>query len=157
MSTFRAMALWLLVLAVPAQSWAAVVMTHCKDMQSEAVHQQAPAPHDHAAMMRQMAEAASADPHGGHHAHRDTSDRGSSAQQSAGAGTDAGNKGLDCECDCDCSGNCAVSCATSALSLSRTMAHSVLDGGTLRPAALRSQALTAYRFPPLRPPSAAAI
>lgn len=151
------MTLWLLMLAIPAQSWAAVVMTHCKDMQGETVNQGQLAHHDHAAMTRQMAEASVADSHERHHAHHAMSEQGSSTAQNASAGSDVDTKPLDCECGCDCSGNCAVSCAASVVSLGAKGVHPVFGVVTLRPASLRSQALAAHCLTPLRPPSAAAI
>ncbi len=163
MSLFRIATLWLLVLALPAQSWAAVSMAHCKDMQSQVADEGTPAHHDHAAMMRQMAAVADAD-HGDHHGHHAMPEEQSEPQPSAHHDAasdvqsgDAKAKTMGCECGCECSGNCAMTCAASVSAFAGQ--NPLHEWGASRPiaAALPSQAMAAHRFTPLRPPSAAAL
>lgn len=158
MSILRALALWLLILAIPVQSLAAMAMAHCKDVPMQGAATAASAPHDHAAMMRQMAAVASSD-QADAHAHHAMADEASSADQLASAATESDGtaKALGCDCGCDCSGNCAMTCAASVVSLIGSSSHTAFTAVTLHPVLARSQAQPAHRFTPLRPPSAAAI
>jgi hypothetical protein len=157
MSHFRVITMWLLVLVVPAQSWAAMAMTHCKDMQSQATNSESPA-HDHAAMMQQMAETAATGQLGEHHGELVMPEQASdSAHHGHASNADTEATVADCECGCDCSGDCAMTCAASAASLINGNRAQAIKQETLRPTALRSQALAAHRFTPLRPPSAVAL
>lgn len=156
MSIFRALCIYLLILAVPVQSWASVAMTHCKDVPAQSVEPQAAAPHDHAAMMRQTAFATSED-HSQHAHHAMSDETGNDYKQiSAATESDDSAKALDCDCGCDCSGNCAMTCAASVVSLFGSNSHTMYDPVALHAVPLRSRAQPAHRFTPLRPPSAAA-
>lgn len=162
MQLLRTMLVWVLVLCLPVEGMAANLMTHCKDMQGQIAGQETAAKHDHAAMMRQMAEAAAASGQGEHSHHHAMADQGGEAMQAAHDGHEEASgkthaKKAGCQCGCDCSGNCAVACTTSVASVSAGSEHLTTKQNALRPALVRSQAMAAHRFTPLRPPSAAAL
>jgi anaerobic selenocysteine-containing dehydrogenase len=149
MQLLRTMLVWVLVLCLPVEGMAANLMTHCKDMQKAVAGQsmQGMSHHDHAAMMAMdsMSDAEMAAMPPDHAMH------GASMKQPAKS-LKAG-----CKCGCKCGGNCAVSCAG--------MMVSVLPSGFMfngEPVSIqtvmpRGQAHAAYRYDPLRPPSAVAL
>lgn len=146
------MLIWVLALCLPVEGMAANLMTHCKDMQKAVAGQsmQGMSHHDHAAMMAMGsmsdAEMAAMPPdHSMHGASMKQSDKALKAK-------------ADCECGCKCSGNCAVSCVGVMVSLAST-GSVTFDGqpGSIHVAMPRGQAHAAYRYDPLRPPSAVAL
>lgn len=150
MQFLRAMLIWVLALCLPVEGMAANLMTHCKDMQNaaEGLSTQGMSHHDHAAMMAMgsMSDADMAVMPAHHTMH------GAAMKQPAKA-LKAG-----CKCGCKCSGNCAVSCAGMMVSLV-SVAGVTLDGepASIHTAMPRGQAQAAYRYDPLRPPSAVAL
>lgn len=156
MSFLRTLMIWLLVLSLPVDALASASMSQCKDMQmlvSSAMNNDmvgmdhSTSGHDHAAMMA-MANSSSVeadDPDG----HLSMKHAAASAEES---------KSLGCKCGCKCSGNCAVSCAamliTIALHGAPDYAGALSTHSTSMP---RGQAHAAYRYDPLRPPSAVAL
>jgi len=159
MSILRAICLWLLMLAVPAQSWATVAMTHCKDTSPSVFDQQSSPHHDHAAMMREMAGAASSQLSEGDHAHHVAAADGSDELQQSPSGDDIDQqlKQAGCECGCECGGSCTMTCAASVVSLVGHSRHQTFDLAPLVTATQCGRAAPAHRFTPLRPPSAVAI
>ena len=150
MQFLRTMLVWVLVLCLPVEGMAANLMAHCKDMQKAVAghSMQGMSHHDHAAMMAMgsMSEAEMA-AMPSHHAMHGDSMKSSAKALKAG-----------CKCGCKCSGNCAVSCAGVMVSLVSAM--DVTFGGELvsiHAALPRGQAHAAYRYDPLRPPSAVAL
>lgn len=149
MHFLRSALIWILVLCLPVEGMAANLMSHCKDMQmTDAVAEgQAMSHHDHAAMMAMggMADeemAAMPDHHMMH---------GDSMEAPAEAADDG------CECGCKCSGNCAVSCASMMFGLVQMGLVADSDSSSHLVIAPRGQAHAAYRYDPLRPPSAVAL
>ncbi len=151
MQLLRTLLVWILVLCLPVEGMAANLMTHCKDMQKAVAGQsmQGMSHHDHAAMMAMgsMSDAEMAAMPSHHEMH------GASMKQPVKEALKAG-----CKCGCKCSGNCAVSCAGVMVSL--VSAIDVTFGGELvsiHTTMPRGQAHAAYRYDPLRPPSAVAL
>lgn len=143
----------MLALALPTQAFASASMAHCKGAADTAAAgpRQLPAHHDHAAMMASMAGA----------------QQEMSAMDHSMAGMDhtvkkasahaAIQKLFGCECGCQCGADCAVSCAVMVTAL--LASPLTINGHAVDPASAssRSQAHAAYRYEPLRPPSAAAL
>ena len=150
MQFLRTMLVWVLVLCLPVEGMAANLMTHCKDMQKAVAghSMQGMSHHDHAAMMAMggMSDAEMAAMPSHHEMH------GASMKQPAKA-LKAG-----CKCGCKCSGSCAVSCTGMMVSLVSAAGIS-LNGEpvSIHTAMPRGQAHAAYRYDPLRPPSAVAL
>jgi len=147
MYLLRAMLIWVLALSLPVEGMAAGMMTHCKDMQKTVAGKtvQGISHHDHAAMMAAMSDDASMmQMH--HHGMR-----GDSAKKSSQISK------LGCHCGCKCGGDCALSCA--AMMMPIMQSRFVLnEQGRSSLASLRvAQAHAAYRYDPLRPPSAVAL
>lgn len=149
MRVLRAALVWILVLCLPVEGMAANLMSHCKDMQSAGASAdgQATSHHDHAAMMAMdgMSDADMASMPDHHMMH------GESMEQPDEA-LDGG-----CKCGCKCSGNCAVSCAGMMLGLFQENLFPDLSPDLHLVVAPLGQAHSAYRFDPIRPPSAVAL
>ena len=144
MPAFRALLIWFLALSLPLEGMASMAMSHCKDMPSASAAATAsmPAGHDHAVMM-----AMGSMDHMNHGQPPGDADLEKDSEAS-----DAG-----CQCGCDCSGNCAVVCAGMMLSLSQSGLSFVGLGSSTSVAMPQGQAHAAYRYDPLRPPSAVAL
>ena len=144
MSLLRAMLIWVLALSLPVEGMAASMMTHCKDMQKTTAHMnmQGMSHHDHEAMMAAMSDDSSM---AQMHHHDDSAKTTSTVSK------------LGCHCGCKCGGDCALSCAAMMMPVvqSRFMLN---EQGHASLASLRvAQAHAAYRYDPLRPPSAVAL
>ena len=146
MKLLRAMLIWALALFLPIEGMAMSSMTHCKDMQKATVGvaMQGMDHHDHAAMMASMTDDSSM-AHMHHHM------EGGSSTKPAKASN------LGCQCGCKCGGDCAVSCAGMMVSLVSLGFTFDAQASALHIALPHSQAHAAYRYDPLRPPSAVAL
>ena len=147
MISLRAILVWVMMLSLPVQGIAATSMTHCKGMPAgaRAVSGQLMAHHDHAAMMAAMAasEAATMMPmHGLHTMHSGKAGKGFK---------------LGCQCGCKCGGDCAMSCAGMMAAAVYLSLPSDYRSDCVSSEAPCAQAHAAYRYDPLRPPSAVAI
>lgn len=147
MQMLRALLLWMLMLSLPVEAMASVSMAHCKD-QPIATESIAPMVHDHVAM---MAMAESGDDEAMAHMHH--------AMPSSGAdeAKDSSDSKSGCQCGCNCSGDCAVVCAGIMLSMPQTGLKLLEIGASASFAMPHGQAHAAYRYDPLRPPSAVAL
>ncbi|WP_148044789.1 hypothetical protein [Stagnimonas aquatica] len=147
MKVLRPLIVWLIVILLPLQAVAASAMMQCKDMgaasPAEAAQQDGPV-HDHAAMMAAMG--ADMDMSGMDHAAMDH--EGSEHKTSSGAG---------CDCGCQCAASCSVGCATVAAFVTPVFAVVDFSSGREQARETREQAHAAYRYDPLRPPSAVAL
>ncbi len=146
MTFLRAMLIWVLAFSLPIEAMAANSMSHCKDMQNPAAGAapQLVGQHDHAAMMAAMSDDASMQ-----HMHHQM--QGSSVKKPVKT------SGIGCQCGCKCSGDCALSCTGMMVSLSRIGFSFAGQPDAARTILLRGQAHAAYRFDPLRPPSAVTL
>ena len=150
MKLLRAILVWVLVLSLPIEGMASMAMAHCQDQQARPAtsSNSMPAGHDHAAMMA-MASMAEADSMAHmHHAAPSTSDEPLKDFKASSA---------DCKCGCDCSGNCAVACAGMMLSAAHVGLSFAIADVSVSVAMPQGQAHAAYRYDPLRPPSAVAL
>jgi len=147
MYLLRRFILWLVVLLLPLQAVAASAMMQCQDMaaasQVQATQQDGPA-HDHAAMMAAMGS------------DMDMSDMNHAAMDHAGPEHEASD-GAGCDCGCQCAASCSVGCASVAAFVSPASVFVSLDDRRKQPRETREQAHAAYRYDPLRPPSAVAL
>lgn len=157
MSFFRTFLIWILAISLPVDALASVSMSNCKDMQQATVEMDHEMPgmdhgvssHDHAAMMA-MADEAVSDDAGMHDHHAMASGSAADSPEKA--------KSTGCQCGCKCSGNCAVSCASMLVAMTVERESVSVSAFSMPSAnAPRSQAHAAYRFDPLRPPSAVAL
>lgn len=147
MQILRALLLWTLTLSLPIEGMASVSMAHCKDQPIVAVST-APMAHDHAAMMA-MADVSGDEAMAHMHHAMPASDADEAKDLSASKS--------DCQCGCNCSGDCAVACAGVLLCMPQT-GLTLFTVGASAPAAMpHGQAHAAYRYDPLRPPSAVAL
>jgi len=123
-------------------------MAHCADMKAgkPSVSPVVSGPHDHAAMMAMSAMAS------------DTPMAGMDHAQHVGSAKKTGKATkTSCECGCKCSGDCAVACSgmmVSLIPLGFSMDGNAASAVMMMP---RGQAHAAYRYDPLRPPSAVAL
>ncbi len=150
MSFLRAFVIWIMALSLPIEGAAAMAMAHCKDMPSASAESPAlmPAGHDHAAMMAMADMEGSDSVEHMHHAMPSSEDESGKGDSTAKPG---------CECGCQCSGNCAVSCAGTMLSFAQSGLSFAGIGDSVAVAMPQGQAHAAYRYEPLRPPSAVAL
>lgn len=158
MQFLRNILILMLAISLPVDALASVSMSQCKDMQAATSNHQATshdmpsmdhemAGHDHAAMMA-MDKQPTMDA-GGAHDHHSMSGSSESKDKPQGFG---------CQCGCKCSGNCAVGCASMLIAIAiSTLPESDDVPAMLAVPAPRGQAHAAYRFDPLRPPSAVAL
>jgi hypothetical protein len=141
------MLIWILALSLPAEGMAASMMVHCKDMQKVAAAKtvEGMPHHDHAAMMAAMSDDSSMEHMHRHGMHSNTAKKSGKASQ------------LGCQCGCKCGGDCALSCAGMMMSFAQNE-FSLYEQTSAPLASLqRGQARAAYRYDPLRPPSAVAL
>lgn len=156
MSLLRTLMIWMLVLSLPADALASVSMSQCKDMQQlvstgvnhgMASMDSPMSGHDHAAMMA-MTNTPTVDMDGGLY-HLSMKNTGSSLEKS---------KSLGCKCGCKCSGNCAVSCVAMLVTITANRGPDYAVAPPTHSSSVpRGQAHAAYRYDPLRPPSAVAL
>lgn len=150
MRFLRTILIWVVSACLPVAGMAANLTTHCKDMQKPAatLSMSVMSYHDHAAMMATggMSDVKILAMPSHQTMHSDSTDRPTKADK------------VGCKCGCKCSGNCAVSCAGTMASLV-SMAGVAFDGepASIHTSAPRGQAHAAYRYDPLRPPSAVAL
>ena len=144
MNFLRAMLIWVLALSLPVEGMAANLMTHCKDMQMAGVATSAAAMshHDHAAM---MAMGAMADDPSMAQMHHHTAKQSHKALKPG------------CQCGCKCGGDCALSCSGMMVPLALTSLPMDSRTAAFHMLMPRGQAHAAYRYEPLRPPSAVAL
>lgn len=151
MPVLRALLIWFLALSLPLEGMASMAMSHCKDMPSTsaAATNSMPAGHDHAAMMAMgsMDDGSGSMDHTNH----------GQPPGEAGSEQDSDASDAGCQCGCDCSGDCAVACAGVMLSFSQSGLSFVGLGSSSSVAMPHGQAHAAYRYDPLRPPSAVAL
>jgi len=147
MEFLRALVIWIMALSLPIEGAAAMAMSHCKDMPSASAESAAsmPAGHDHAAMMAMADTDSMAHMH---HAMPSSEDDSAKNYTSSKPG---------CECGCQCSGDCAVSCAGMMLSFAQSGFSFAGVRNSVAVAMPQGQAHAAYRYDPLRPPSAVAL
>lgn len=147
MYLLRAILIWVLALSLPVEGMAASVMTHCKDMQKAVAGTtvQGMNHHDHAAMMAAMSDDSSM-MHMQHHDKQADSARKSSPISKLG-----------CNCGCKCGGNCALSCAAMMMPVMQSRFTLNEQGRSSLLSLQVGQAHAAYRYDPLRPPSAVAL
>jgi uncharacterized protein involved in copper resistance len=147
MQRLRALILWMLVLSLPIEGMASVSMAHCKD-QPIAALSTTPIAHDHAAM---MAMAGMGDDEAMAHMHH------AMPSSNADEAKDSSASKSDCQCGCNCSDDCAVACAGVMLSMPQA-GFTLLVLDAFAPVVMpHGQAHAAYRYDPLRPPSAVAL
>ncbi|TAM26536.1 MAG: hypothetical protein EPN60_09705 [Nevskiaceae bacterium] len=150
MPFLRALVIWMLALSLPIEGMASAAMAQCKDMQSSSAAPTAsmPASHDHAAMMAMASMDAPDSMAPMNHA---------KPSNSADSEKDLGASSVGCKCGCKCSGDCAVSCAGMMISFPQSGLSFAGISVALPVAMPRGQARAAYRYEPLRPPSAVAL
>lgn len=143
----RALLIWGLALSLPVEGMAANMMTHCKDMQRIVVGKTAEGitQHDHAAMMANMSDDASMANMHHHSMQSDSAKKSGKASQ------------LGCQCGCKCGGDCALSCTGMMMSFTQSDLPLYEQASSPLASLQRSQARAAYRYDPLRPPSAVAL
>lgn len=146
MLILRAMLIWILALSLPIEGMAASVMTHCKDMRSSVTEQSMNGMnhHDHAAMMAAM-EGDPSMAHMQHDMQGDSADKPVKALK------------IGCHCGCKCGGDCALSCLGTMATMAQAGFTFDSELTSMRASSLRSQTHAAYRYVPLRPPSAVAL
>ena len=149
MQILRAMLIWVLALCLPMEGVAANLMTHCRDMQSSELRAggQTMSHHDHAAKMA-MGSMSSTDMSSMSDHHSMHGDSMKMADETAKPG---------CQCGCDCSGDCLVSCGGMMFGMTQIGLVADLRAVSSLIVAPRGQAHAAYRYDPLRPPSAVAL
>lgn len=148
MKIFRALLIWILALSLPIEGMATSSMAHCAEMKlaKPSVSAVARGPHDHAAMMAMGAMA------------NDPSMAEMNHAQHVVSAQKAGNTAkASCECGCKCSGDCAVACSGMMVSLAQFGFSMDVNAASAVMMMPRGQAHAAYRYDPLRPPSAVAL
>ena len=147
MYLLRAVLIWVLALSLPVEGMAANVMTHCKDMQKAVAGKtvQGMSHHDHASMMAAVSDGSAMMNMQHHDMHANSAKK--SRQFSK----------LGCDCGCKCGGDCALSCAAMMMSVMQSRLVLNEQARALLASLQVAQVQSAYRYDPLRPPSAVAL